>query len=341
VVSCKKTYTLILLLFAYGGLSSQNHPVSEEAPGLVKWLSFKEAFELNKKQPKPFIIDVYTDWCGWCKHMMKTTYSDPGIASYINNWFYPVKFNAETKDSILYEGTTYYNPVKSEKSTHQLALKLLNNQLMYPSTIFANYNSKFMLNSQGYLDTRKIEPMLIFTNENVYLSTPFEEFREQFEKAFFDTARSSVEVKKYSFGQALEKQSKEPRMLIVEIYTDWCNGCRVMNKTTFSDTLNADYINKKFYLVDFNAENKDTIHYQGQSYYNNGQNGTPFHQLVMTLLKNNLTLPATVFIDEKLNVVDVIPRYCSPTSMAPVLRFYGNREYKTKKWEEFIKTYKK
>ena len=78
------------------------HPNFENAepPSLVKWMTFKEAFEANKKTPKPFLIDVYTDWCGWCKRMMATTYSNPAIAAYVNQNFYPVKFNAETKDSI-------------------------------------------------------------------------------------------------------------------------------------------------------------------------------------------------------------------------------------------------
>jgi len=30
----------------------------------VKWMSLKEAVEASKKQPKPIILDFYTDWCG-------------------------------------------------------------------------------------------------------------------------------------------------------------------------------------------------------------------------------------------------------------------------------------
>ncbi len=304
---CKIILSAILLVVAAGRTLAQNHPAAEEeSPGLVKWLSFKEAFELNKKQSKPFIIDVYTDWCGWCKHMMKTTYSDPGIASYINTWFYPVKFDAETKDSISYQGTMYYNPVNKVnpgKSTHQLALKLLGNQLMYPTTLFANYASGFILNSQGYLDNTKIEPMLVYTLENVYRTTAYEEFRVQFEKAFHDTTRPKDELKKYTFNQALELQKKEPRKLIVDIYTDWCNGCRVMNKTTFSDTANAAYINKHFYLIEFNAESKDSVRFKDHTYFNDGSNGTPFHQLAMALVKHNMALPSTVLIDENLQLL--------------------------------------
>ena len=49
-------------------------------------------------------IDVYTDWCGWCKHMMKTTFANKGIANYINTQYIPVRFDAETLDTITFRG---------------------------------------------------------------------------------------------------------------------------------------------------------------------------------------------------------------------------------------------
>jgi thioredoxin-related protein len=336
----RRKYLMLVCFAACSLVVCGQHPdTPEEAKGLVKWLSFKEAFELNKKQPKPFIIDVYTDWCGWCKQMMKTTYSNPDLASYINTWFYPVKFDAETKDTIEYLGTVYAPAGTTARSTHPLALKLLNNNLMYPTTIFTNYSLNFTLNSQGYLDAKKIEPVLVYTLENIFRTTAFEEFRMQFEKTFYDTAKPLTEVNWYSLKEALALNKKNPRKIIIDLHTGWCTGCKVMNRTTFADTLNAAYLNKTFYLVDFNAETKDTITFNGTVFINNGSNGTPFHPLAMAFVKNNMVLPSLVILDENIEGLDIIPQYLSPATLAPILRFYGTNAFKTSGWPDYLKSF--
>ena len=337
----KKLFLILGLVF-WGTIFSQQAVLPQqpdELHGLVKWLSFKEAFDLNKKQPKPFLVDFYTDWCGWCKVMMKTTYSTPDIANYINQWFYPVKFNAETKDSVEYLGKWYYNKGQG-KSTHELAIKLLGGKLSYPSTLFLNNNFQFSLSSAGYLKVKDIEPILIYTLENIFRSTAYEEFGSYFSKTFYDTTKPKEVVKWHSMKETLALQKKKPKKLLVSVYTNWCNGCRVMNKTSFDDSINAEYINNNFYLVDFNAEIKDTIQFKETTYINNGANGTPFHPLVMALMNNNFALPTLVVLDEELRSLDVMSYYLSPIALEPALRFYGNNSYKTLKWSDFIKTYK-
>ena len=123
--------------------------------------------EKVKKEPKPIIMDFYTDWCGWCKRMMQTTYSNQGLADYINNYFYAVKFDAEGKDTIEFLGEKYFPTSDQPRTPHPLAVKLLNNKLMYPTTLFMNgYNkdkNEFKMNmiAAGYLEEKKIEPILI------------------------------------------------------------------------------------------------------------------------------------------------------------------------------------
>ena len=37
----------------------------------INWVTFEEALELQKKNPKKIMMDVYTNWCGPCKMLDK------------------------------------------------------------------------------------------------------------------------------------------------------------------------------------------------------------------------------------------------------------------------------
>jgi thioredoxin-related protein len=74
----------------------------------IKWMKFEEAIAANSKNPKMIIVDVYTDWCGWCKKMDKETFTNAKVVDYINKNFYAVKMNAEdTKRTFDFMGKTY------------------------------------------------------------------------------------------------------------------------------------------------------------------------------------------------------------------------------------------
>ena len=100
----------------------------------LKHYSMTEIRQLSAQKPKKLVIDVYTDWCSWCKKMDKTTYQNEGVIQQINEDFYFVKLNAETRDSIFFDNKifTFQNQYKA----NELALALLNVQMSYPSTVF-------------------------------------------------------------------------------------------------------------------------------------------------------------------------------------------------------------
>jgi thioredoxin-related protein len=305
--------------------------------GLVNWLSFKEAQEKNKIQPKPFLVDIYTDWCGWCKHMMKTTYSNQGLANYINTNFYPVKFNAETKDTIEYNGKTYRPTSVSPKTPHELAIKFLGNGLSYPSTVFITSNFEFSLLSQGYLEDKAIEPLLVFVVESVYQRSNYDDFSERFNKAFRDTGFVKKAVKEYSMKEALALQKKKPKKIMVSISASFCHSGTVMNKTTFCDTSIASYIDKNFYLVKFDAESADTILFQGEKFYKQPVNGYPLNTFAFKVSNGRLSLPSIAILDEELKTIDVLNYYQHPKQLKTILPYFGSNAYKTKPWAEYIK----
>ena len=97
------------LLFTAFLVTAASLTFAQKNKGPINWLSLQEADSLSKINPKPMFIDVYTDWCGWCKRMDATTFQDQNIANYLNANFYPVKLDAETKDSIIFQGKLFTN----------------------------------------------------------------------------------------------------------------------------------------------------------------------------------------------------------------------------------------
>jgi len=81
----------------------------EEEQG-INWVTIEEAQELTLQEPRKIIMDVYTDWCGWCKKMDKTTFADEDVVEYVNQNFYAVKFNAEADKKFSFKGQEFSNP---------------------------------------------------------------------------------------------------------------------------------------------------------------------------------------------------------------------------------------
>ena len=170
----------LMLMLAFVAISWGVTYGQETAEGKVKWYTIKEALELQKKEPRKIMIDVYTDWCGWCKRMDKETFSHPVIADYLNKHFYPVKFNAESAEPIDFAGKNYTNQGSGQRSTHQFAVYLLKGQLSYPSIAYLDENLQMLGTVPGYFTAVQEEPLLNYIVENKYKSITMDEYQKTF-----------------------------------------------------------------------------------------------------------------------------------------------------------------
>lgn len=337
---------LFFFLFIVGSAYGQ---VPDKDGSLVQWLTLEEAMKKEKVQPKPLIMDFYTDWCGWCKTMMRTTYANPGLAQYINTFFYPVKFDAEGKDTVEFLGEKYMPTSDKPRTPHPLAIKLLNNKLMYPTTLFMNGYEKdkneFKINmiASGYLEQPKIEPILVFILENAGRNASYDDFSKNFQTAFYDSTNASRQEKLTWLNPVLafQKTIPEKKKTLVLINAQWCTSGKVMKLTSFSDSTIESYLLKKFNLVDFNPESTDTISFKGQLFTNLKNPQIPFHQLAINLGRNSITFPSLIVLDENFEIADVISSYVSPSFLNDIVHFYGENIYKSKSWQDFMKDNKR
>lgn len=156
----------------------------------IQWKSMEEVAELQKKEPRKVLMDVYTTWCGPCKMMMRNTFTNKNVIEYVNSHFYAIKFDAEGGKDVSFKGTIYTNPNyvagTGRKGQHQLAQALGVNS--YPTIIYMDEDMDVIAPIKGYQSPNQIELYLKLFAENIYLEVEsqedFKEFQANFKSEF-------------------------------------------------------------------------------------------------------------------------------------------------------------
>lgn len=126
----------------------------------INWISFEELDDSLAVKPKKVFISFYADWCAYCKKMDKVAYQDLQVVDILNAEYYAVKMDAETKDTIVFEGKKFYNEElgKKRRPTHQIPLLLAsrkNRSFSLPAVIVLDENFRVTHRYFEYLSPKK------------------------------------------------------------------------------------------------------------------------------------------------------------------------------------------
>lgn len=182
----KRLLAILLLFFAL-------QASAQETASPVKWMSFEEAVKKSETQKRKIFIDVYTDWCGWCKVMDKNTFTDPKIARLLNEEFYAVKFDAEQTADVVFRGNTFKFVPYGNKGTHQMAMALLNNQLSYPNFVFLDEEFRIIpiidgyTSLPGYRKPEEFHLFLDFIQGDYYKTMKVEQYQQKYKSPYAAT----------------------------------------------------------------------------------------------------------------------------------------------------------
>ena len=136
----------------------------------VNWISWDQAVATVQggSNDKKIFIDVYTDWCGWCKRMDKDTFQNPEVAAYMNENFLMVKLDGEQKEPIEYNGKTYKFVPSGRKGYHELAAALLQGRLSYPTVVFLDEELNMLSPVPGYQKPDAFLQIARYFEDNIY-----------------------------------------------------------------------------------------------------------------------------------------------------------------------------
>jgi thioredoxin-related protein len=110
--------------------------------------------------------------------MDKKTYSQSDVARYINEHYYPVKLDAEGKESLTWRGRSFgYN---ASARIHNFAIFLTNGQLSFPQTIFIMPGDQQPQAIPGYLEVKDMELLLKYFGEGHYGRIAFPDYQKKF-----------------------------------------------------------------------------------------------------------------------------------------------------------------
>ncbi|MDR1593803.1 MAG: DUF255 domain-containing protein [Prevotellaceae bacterium] len=281
----------------------------------VKWMKFEEAYAASQKEPRKIFVDIYADWCGWCKVLDRETFSDTGVTRILNEYYYPVKLNSESKET----HTVGDNKFSSPELAASLAMAKPGESLGLPTMVIINEKMQLSEMIQGFRKPDFMKEKLSF---------------HAFSKNVAQSKKG--QVKWMTFDDAVAATKKEPRKIFVDIYADWCGWCKVLDRDTFSDSVVAKILNEQYYPVKLDAESRETHTLPDGRKVSSAELAS---SLATSKPGERYGLPSMVVLNENVSLLTRIQGAQKPDFMTPALLFFSENHYLEKSWEEYSKEY--
>ena len=153
----KRLVTVVLFLAAASGTLLAGGP---------KWRTFDAGLAEARMTHKKVLVDVYTDWCKWCKKLDADTYSNSKVLAYLEKTYVPVKMNGEGM------GKVAYKELKGTETDLTRAFGVRG----FPTIIFLDSDGEMITQIATYLDADRFLPVIKFIGDDKYKTMSFDDY---------------------------------------------------------------------------------------------------------------------------------------------------------------------
>jgi thioredoxin-related protein len=149
-------------------------------------------------------------------------------------------------------------------------------------------------------------------------------------------AMAQDEIQWVSLEEALQRGPEERKKIMVDIHTERCRWCIIMNDKTYRHPEVVRYVNQHYIAARFNAEDNGPIQYKGKTYNMTRQGKRNCHELAIEIMRGRISYPTIVFLDEQLNVIQPLPGYRDAEQYLMVLRYYAENHHYHTPWNKYL-----
>lgn len=300
----------------------------------VPWLSFSEALAAAEKSGKVVLVDVYADWCGWCRKMQEETYSDAEVKAYLAEHFEVARLNTEEAEiSHAYLDTTF--------TEQRLAAGF--GATGTPTLVFLESDGSYLTTVPGFQAKEAFMPILEFLGTRVYKEQSFQEFTGEAgptsEAPPAAEAQAPAEQPKQyetntspdgpvwqTFTEAMTKAQANGKIVLVDIYAPWCGWCRKMQHEVYTQDNIKQHLGDYFEVARLNIDDDETMH---------AFRDTTLSEMILSYSLGAEGTPTTVFLGADGTYITRLPGYANTEQFDKVLRFIGTEAYKEQSFQEF------
>ena len=139
-----------------------------------------------------------------------------------------------------------------------------------------------------------------------------------------------------------KKDGKDAKLMFIDCYTSWCGWCKVLDNKSFSNDTISAILNYYYYPCKFDAEGKDVVTINGETYNPSAKQGRgATHELMKVIWEGQRGggYPTMSIRKGDFKPVDCIMGFLGPDDLQPVLIYYAENFNKEMSLEKFKKQY--